>query len=61
MTFIDSCDLPYANEQKKDLVNKLVPEIIKYVKKKDITTEDWRKIICTLPDDVTSKFDYRLE
>ena len=60
MAFIDSYDLPDAKDERKELVDELVAEITKCVEKKGIPTQDWRKIICTLPDDVTSKFDYRL-
>ncbi|CAF3754331.1 unnamed protein product [Rotaria socialis] len=61
MNFIDSYDLPYADEQGKKLVNELVGKITDYVEQEGILVQDWQKILCTLPDDVTSKFDYRLD
>ncbi|CAF1333561.1 unnamed protein product [Rotaria sordida] len=61
MVFIDSYDLPYADEQRRKLVDELVEKITEYVENEGISAEDWQKIICTLPDDASNKFDYRLE
>jgi hypothetical protein len=61
MTFIDSYDLPYTSELRKKLVDELVEKITKYVENEGISAQDWQNIICTLPDDVSSKFDHRLE
>lgn len=61
MAFIDSYDLPYASESRKQLVDELVEEITKYVEKQGISATDWQHILCTLPDDVCNKFDHRLD
>jgi hypothetical protein len=61
MTFIDSYDLPYVSESRKKLVDELVAKITEYVQNEGLSANDWQKIICTLPDDVGSKFDHRLD
>jgi hypothetical protein len=61
ITFIDSYDLPYASESRKKLVDDLVEKITVYVENEGISAHDWQTIICTLPNDVSSKFDHRLE
>ena len=61
MAFIDSYDLPYTDRQRKDLIDELVENIAAYVVSEGISIQDWEKIISTLPDDVSSRFDYRLD
>ncbi|CAF3891781.1 unnamed protein product, partial [Adineta steineri] len=60
MAFIDSYDRPYTSEQRKNLVDKLVEEVTAYVESEGISAEDWQKLLCTLPDNVSSNFDHRL-
>ncbi|CAF0933453.1 unnamed protein product [Adineta steineri] len=61
MAFIDSYDRPYTTEQRKKLVDELVEEVTAYVEREGISAEDWQKLLCTLPDDVNSSFDLRLD
>lgn len=61
MAFIDSYDLPYTEQQRKELIDELMEKIAEYVVNEGISIEDWQKIISTLPDDVSSKFEYRLD
>ena len=61
MGFIDSYDLPYTEQHRKELIDELVEKIAEYVVSEGISIQDWQKIISTLPDDVSSKFDYRLD
>jgi hypothetical protein len=61
MAFIDSYDLPYTEERDKNLIDDLVGKITQFVKGEGISSHDWQKILCTLPDDISGKLDYRLE
>jgi hypothetical protein len=61
MTFIDSYDLPYVSESRKKLVDELVAKITEYVESEGLSASNWQNIICTLPDDASSKFDHRLD
>jgi hypothetical protein len=61
MNFIDSYDFPYVSKSRKKLIDDLVEKITEYVENEGISAHDWQNIICTLPDDVTSKFDHRLD
>jgi hypothetical protein len=61
MAFVDSYDLPYTKQSKKTLIDILVKKITQSITKRGITIENWRKLMRTLPDDVSSKLDYRLD
>jgi hypothetical protein len=60
MAFIDSYDLPYTEATDKNLIDDLMNKITEFVKKEHILPNEWQKIMCTLPDDSTSKLDHRL-
>ncbi|CAF1531687.1 unnamed protein product [Adineta ricciae] len=61
MQFIDSYDSPSADEHRKKLIDELMENMKKFVKNEGISDKDWRKMLCSIPDDVIDKFDYRLK
>ena len=61
MAFIDSYDLSSTPATVKILIDELAHKISRFVERDGIVSGGWQKILCTLPDDTTTRMDYRLE
>ena len=61
MAFIDSYDLPFTSAEVRKLIDELVNEITRFVEAERIDAVGWQKLLCTLPDDTTTRMDYRLK